>query len=233
MRLSSGFVSLLLALGLIGLFAWWGVFPFGGHSASEIDVDPPKPVPASSSPGAGTQSLPSQAPPAPTVVPPAPNDPQKPPLLANEKAEVERFAALREKAEEAPAKSKPVPKLLYRVEVRDAGTLVAGGMVITLAGISARTAEAQCADKNGKSWPCGAAARTALARLIQTRAVSCLQPPGDKKEFAARCSVGGTDLSSWLVEQGWAEPRHEAEASLLKAAEAARQNHLGLWRAAE
>src|SRR6185437_12956990 len=76
--------------------------------------------------------------------------------------------------------------------VPDSGTLEAGDVVIKLNGIFARKAEDQCQDEKGKNWPCGAAAKAALRRLIRARAVVCdLPEPGEQKSFTARCAVGG------------------------------------------
>ncbi len=238
----SSFLTFLLGVGAMALFLWWALGWFGpdqagrSNPASEIAIAPPQSgSPATALPPASKPSARAteESGAAEIHAVPAPSEPQKPPLLANQRAEAERFAALREKAEEAPPKSTAEPKLYYRVEVRDAGTLVAGEFVIRLADVAAREADASCKDKAGKTWPCGAAARTALARRIHSRAVTCMQPPGEQKEFRARCKVGGTDLSEWLVRQGWAEPKQKTEVSLAKAAEAARQDRLGIWRAAE
>ena len=70
-------------------------------------------------------------------------------------------------------------------------------VIIKLDGIVARPTDAQCQDEKGKSWPCGAAAKTALRQLIRARAVVCdLPEPGEQKSFTARCAVSGTDLST-------------------------------------
>jgi endonuclease YncB( thermonuclease family) len=120
-------------------------------------------------------------------------------------------------------KPKPAKKTYYRVFVPDSGTLEAGDVVIKLNGIVASKADAQCQDEAGKSWPCGAAAKTALRQLIRARAVVCDLPgPGEHKSFTARCAVSGTDLSTWLVRQGWAKPNDLPEPALADAAEAAK-----------
>jgi endonuclease YncB( thermonuclease family) len=119
-------------------------------------------------------------------------------------------------------------KLYRRVTVRDGGTLQSGKIVIRLGGIAAREANATCKHKTGKTWRCGAAAKAALARLIRARAVTCTLPKsGEHNIFDARCSVGGTDLSAWMVRQGWAEAKDTALEEEAKQAEAER---LGLWR---
>ncbi|ODS00432.1 hypothetical protein AUC69_00750 [Methyloceanibacter superfactus] len=105
--------------------------------------------------------------------------------------------------------------------VRDGGTLESAGTVIVLEGIKARAANAQCKDKSGHTWACGARARLALTRLIHGRAVRCAVPvSGAPKSLTARCSVGGKDLSVWMVHQGWAEAAAPAEPKLAEAADA-------------
>src|SRR4029450_13783828 len=86
---------------------------------------------------------------------------------------------------EADIQPKPTKKTYYRVIVPDSGTLEAGDVVIKLNGIVASTADAQCQDEKGKSWPCGAAAKTALRQLIGARAVVCDLPErGGQKLFS-------------------------------------------------
>jgi endonuclease YncB( thermonuclease family) len=128
-------------------------------------------------------------------------------------------------------KPKPTKKTYYRVIVPDSGTLEAGDVVIKLNGILPSKTDAQCQDANGKSWPCGAAAKTALRQLIRARAVVCDLPgPGKQKSFTARCAVAGTDLSTWLVRQGWAKPSDLPEPALADAAEAAKSERIGVWQ---
>jgi endonuclease YncB( thermonuclease family) len=154
-------------------------------------------------------------------------------MLAAEKAEAERNAALQQKA------ATPLPretKRYFKVRVRDAGTLEAGllptdTVLITLEGIDAREADETCKKENGASWPCGAKGRAALIRFIRSRAVTCTLPQGgETKDFAARCSVVGQDLSIWLVRQGWATPQKGAKPDLAKALDAAKTERLGLWQ---
>ena len=105
-------------------------------------------------------------------------------MLAAEKAEAERNAALQQKA------ATPLPretKRYFKVRVRDAGTLEAGllptdTVVIRLEGIDAREADETCKKENGASWPCGAKARAALIRFIRSRAVTCTLPQGGEDQ---------------------------------------------------
>jgi endonuclease YncB( thermonuclease family) len=132
---------------------------------------------------------------------------------------------------EADIQPKPTKKIYYRVIVSDSGTLEAGDVVIKLNGIVGSKADSQCHDKQGKNWPCSAAAKTALRRLVRARAVVCdLPEPGEQKSFTARCAVSGTDLSTWMVRQGWAKPNDPPEPALADAAEAAKSERIGLWQ---
>jgi endonuclease YncB( thermonuclease family) len=126
---------------------------------------------------------------------------------------------------------KPTTKTYYRVTVSDSGTLEAGEVVIKLDGIVARPTDAQCQDKKGKSWPCGVAAKAALSRMVRARAVVCALPETiEQKSFTTRCAVSGTDLSTWMVRQGWAKPNDVPEPVLADAARAAKSERIGLWR---
>jgi endonuclease YncB( thermonuclease family) len=157
----------------------------------------------------------------------------KPHLLVREQAEKQRLAALQSK-DQADVQPEPQTKRYFRVKVRDGGTLVAGAILIRLDGIETREADARCVSKDGRSWPCGAKARVALTRLIRYRAITCPLPAsGEQPDFAARCTVGVTDLSMWMVRQGWAKPKTVAEPALADALEAAKKEQIGLWGGAE
>jgi endonuclease YncB( thermonuclease family) len=149
---------------------------------------------------------------------------------APEKAEGEEVAALQQ--DKAAPEASPTPtKLYYRVRVIDAGTIQSGPIVITLAGVVARDAKATCKDARGRAWRCGEAGRVALMRLIRTRAVSCALPQGgEQKAFTARCIVAGTDLSTWVVRQGWANAKAPPEKALADAEDAAKKDKAGIWR---
>jgi endonuclease YncB( thermonuclease family) len=191
-----------------------------GEETAAVETAPPK-LPDTASPPA-----------TPAVAPNARADP-KTHMLANEKAEAERSAALQRKvATPGPRET----KRYFKVKVLDAGTLEAGSptevVVIRLEGIDTHEADETCKTKSGKTWPCGAKARAALTLFIRSRAVTCSVPPGAvANDFAARCSVMDQDLSTWLVRRGWATPQGNSEAELAKALDAAKTEKLGLWQA--
>ncbi|HEY8277223.1 MAG TPA: thermonuclease family protein [Methyloceanibacter sp.] len=212
----------LAATGLLGI----GTPEPESPEALETQVQPAQNQPTSSLATREAPAAISTQSPAPAAI-----GEEKHRSLAHEEAETERLAALAKQHSNEPVA--PV-NLHYRVKVRDGGTLEDGGIVIRLAAIEAREADGRCTDKNGKDWACGSAARLALAKFIRYRAVSCGVPDGgEQSEYVARCTVGGVDLSVWMVRQGWAKPKPDADQGLADAADAAKVARLGIWRASE
>jgi len=237
MKILSLLFSLLLGAGVLLFFLQpWDKIEkmLGGASPREaaplestaaVEAAPPKPAEAAPPPVA-----PEVAPNAPPGT--AAADP-KAHMLASEKAEAERSAALQQKA------ATPAPretKRYFKVKVLDAGTLQAGppteAVVIRLEGIDTYEADETCKTKSGDTWPCGTKARAALTLFIRSRAVTCTVPQGAaSNDLAARCSVMDQDLSTWLVRRGWATPQRDSEVELAKALDAAKSEKLGLWQA--
>jgi endonuclease YncB( thermonuclease family) len=165
---------------------------------------------------------------------PSAETPKPAPVASDKPASPEHVAALKDSDKTGAVASPAATKRYDRVSVRDGGTLQAGKVVIRLSGIAARSADATCKDDRGKTWPCGAAAKAALTRLIRARAVTCALPKsGEHNIFDASCTVAGTDLSTWLVRQGWATPKEPNQPAFAEAAAAAKSKKLGLWHSAE
>jgi endonuclease YncB( thermonuclease family) len=243
MEQASRIVSILLAIA-VTILLWPVTIPLGfgevwwASQKAQSQPEPPSPkpeVPQPATPPAPPPQAEAQPPhpvPAQHAVEPAAGSP-KPAQPPKANAKAEHTAALNEKDKAGAPAPQTVTKLYYRVTVRNGGTLQSGGIVIRLSGIAARAADATCKGEHGKSWPCGAAAKAALTRLIRSRAVTCELPQSAQKDIAARCSVAGADLSTWMVRRGWAEPKDAKEPALAAAAEAAKQDRLGVWRGSE
>jgi endonuclease YncB( thermonuclease family) len=220
MSLASRIVTALLGLALI-LYYW----PFWGSHEVITPVEAP-PLSADArlftKPDAPDETTHAIQVPGPET--PAPETP------APAATDATQLAAL--KPEDTVAVKAPLkPQRFYRVVVRDGGTIEASGIVIALDGIEAKAADARCKDKTGRAWACGARSRVALMRLIRGRAVTCHVPiSGKQAPLKARCTVGGTDLSTWMVSQGWAEAAAPKEPALASAADAARKKKIGIWR---
>lgn len=232
MQTAAKLVAVILGVAVLWFFAWVGT---GSLGSSKTEPEPRR-APSQAAQNPQTASLAAPQVSAPAAIPPQPTPPvtiggDKHLRLARETAEAQRNAKLAKQHAIEPAS--PV-KLHYRVKVRDGGTLEDSGVVIRLAEIEAREADGRCTDKNGKDWACGSAARVALTKFIRFRAVSCGLPDDEKQtEYVARCTVGDVDLSAWMVRQGWAKPKPDADKVLADAAEAAKAARLGIWRSSE
>lgn len=141
-------------------------------------------------------------------------------------------------APDAPAP--PEPELYNLVIIESAALIDARTRRFRLAHVEAPAADERCTGSGGRTWPCGRRARTALRRLVQRRAIACdpltdegtpapNEPPPDGEPVVAQCSVGGTDLSRWLVENGWAEPTADAPEEWAALHAAARAEGRGLF----
>jgi endonuclease YncB( thermonuclease family) len=115
---------------------------------------------------------------------------------------------------------------VYHPIVVSAGMIKVRGRDIELAGVDAPDFDATCGE-GAAAWPCGRMARAALRQFIRGRAIECAVPPGaDEIPSVGSCSVGGENLSEWLVSKGWARPVGATYAALEAPA---RQARLGLW----
>jgi endonuclease YncB( thermonuclease family) len=129
-------------------------------------------------------------------------------------------------AEAKPAELKPVD--IARPVADSAGVLIIAGKKLQLAGITPTDPNRTCTGPNGKEWPCGTVARTALRAFLRSRAITCDLPDGDwQGTVTGNCRFVKTDLSEWLARNGWAEA--EAGSPLAAAADEARKNNRGIY----
>lgn len=103
----------------------------------------------------------------------------------------------------------------YKLPVVDsAGVIDVRSHKIHLDHIKPPSADLECTTASGVAWPCGRRARTAMRRLVRRRTIECLdeeiEQTDDGEVRIAVCTVGGLDMSRWLVEQGWAVPTDDA-----------------------
>ena len=131
----------------------------------------------------------------------------------------------------APDMAGRAPELrrFFRVVVRESGRLQADDTTIRLAGISGPERDRVCRHASGEPWPCGVRAAAALSSLIRTRAVDCEVRDRVGSEVLSSCRVGNTDLSAWLLRNGWAEASDGADPAYVRASSNARRDRLGLW----
>jgi endonuclease YncB( thermonuclease family) len=114
--------------------------------------------------------------------------------------------------------------------VIDGDTIEIHGQRIRLHGIDAPESSQPC-DLAGKPWRCGQAAANALAEHIGRRPVTC--EPRDRDRYGrlvAACSVGGANISAWMVTEGWAVAYRRYSQDFVADEATARAAKRGIWR---
>ena len=128
------------------------------------------------------------------------------------------------------------------VTVIDARTLRVGGITYRLYGIDAPDLDQTCTDRRGRTYPCGAIARTAMLDLAAGVRVACTPVAGAQpairaltgdKPIPARCRAGSFDIGGNMVHTGWALADPKTAPPHYRRIEArSRKSKHGLWRGA-
>jgi endonuclease YncB( thermonuclease family) len=115
-----------------------------------------------------------------------------------------------------------------QVRVEASGTIRADGHNIDVYGMELVRRNRICAAE-GARWACGQRAFIAIRGLLEGQSISCsfIAAAGSPK---AVCSVGDTDVTEWLLSQGWAElAEGVTDQSYIEAAASARRKKAGIW----
>jgi endonuclease YncB( thermonuclease family) len=138
--------------------------------------------------------------------------------------------------EPVPKRPPPPPrwKVFSPVTVQEAGLLGAGPRTIRLAGIVPPAGGRQCRPLAGgetAEMPCDRLATIALRKRIRAFGVECRVAAEDPADpVLAPCRIGKTDLSLWMIEQGWAEAAKRAPEGYAAAEKEARCARRGMWQ---
>ena len=115
-----------------------------------------------------------------------------------------------------------------RALVEAGGTIRADGHNLDLYGIQLVRRNRICAPE-GARWACGQRAFIAMRGLLEGQSISCsfIAAAGSPK---AVCRVGDTDVTQWLLSQGWAElAEGVTDETYAEAAASARRRKAGIW----
>ena len=118
-----------------------------------------------------------------------------------------------------------------RASVVDGDTIEIQGERIRLWGIDAPESSQLC-HRGHSAWRCGQEAALALADHIGQRNVSCVEKERDRYgRMVATCSVADSNLSEWLVRNGWALdwPRY-SNSEYTNVQELASADKVGIWQ---
>jgi endonuclease YncB( thermonuclease family) len=116
--------------------------------------------------------------------------------------------------------------------VVDGDTIVVDGERVRLEGIDAPEAGQTCTRAgSSEPWPCGAAAATALARLIGNGEVSCQRHGLDKYgRMLGVCFLGQQDINAWMVREGHAWAFVKYSTRYVSEEAEARARRAGVWQ---
>jgi endonuclease YncB( thermonuclease family) len=115
-----------------------------------------------------------------------------------------------------------------RARVETGGTIRADGHNLDLYGMEQVRRNRICAPE-GARWACGQRAFMAMRGLVEGQSISCnfIAAAGSPK---AVCWVGDTDVTEWLLSQGWAElAEGVTDETYAEAAASARRRKVGIW----
>lgn len=121
------------------------------------------------------------------------------------------------------------PPVQGRAQAMGADILRVGGTTVKLTGIEVPEREQRCGTQ-GRSWRCGAAAESALSRIVDGRSVSCTVGSPDETGFkTGRCTIGDKDVAGELVRLGHVFADGSILARYGSEEREARNAKLGLW----
>jgi len=122
------------------------------------------------------------------------------------------------------------PPVQGRAHAIGGDTLRVGGAIVRLANIEAPERDQRCGKAGARQWRCGAAAESALARLIDGRTVQCSIGGKDAAgRWLGTCTRGGKDINAEMVKQGHVFALGSVLPTYGSEERAARAGKLGLW----
>ena len=128
-----------------------------------------------------------------------------------------------------PSKAAENAVLSGNADIVDADTIRVSGIPVRLYGIDAPESRQTC-ERGGSSYACGKTATRVLAELIAGRPVQCeLLGKDNYGRSLGICSVGGTELNSAMVRQGWALAFEKYPGRYVGDQKRAEVAKLGLW----
>lgn len=131
-----------------------------------------------------------------------------------------------------PARTSAAANALIGVaRVVDGDTIDINDTRIRLEGIDAPEAGQTCKRKWVGSWSCGAAATTALAKLVAGKAIACESRGVDKYgRMLGVCFADGRDVNAQMVRGGHAWAFVKYSSTYVKEEAAAKAEGLGIWQ---
>lgn len=140
------------------------------------------------------------------------------------------FAEDNEEQNAAPA-MEDMPTIYGTARVVNADTLLIQGKYLKLFGVDAPEANQTCANKQGRSYPCGKEAALWLRNWVSNYEVDCRILKQDSKgNMIGTCALGEYDIGAALINAGWVVVTPDAYNIYGPYEEQAQINRRGLWQ---
>jgi endonuclease YncB( thermonuclease family) len=135
------------------------------------------------------------------------------------------------KDDRAPQANEPaIPGDLRTAMAQPDGTFLIGNEPVSLIGVVALPSDTLCMNGDGGKWACGLRAHVAIRQFLHAKELKCETLTSAKSGRVFRCYRDRTNVSQWLLEQGWALPdAQRSEDNLNSAADEARAQKRGIW----
>jgi endonuclease YncB( thermonuclease family) len=112
----------------------------------------------------------------------------------------------------------------------DDGTIEVNGKPIIPLGTRRLPGDALCERPPVGRWACGLRAHVALRNFVHGKRLNCEIVAERADGAVARCYREKTDLSEWILAEGWGlYDASSSEPALMKTAEDAKQKSRGIW----
>jgi endonuclease YncB( thermonuclease family) len=116
------------------------------------------------------------------------------------------------------------------VHVLPNGLLRSGATTIQLYGIALPDRRKLCSTASGTRWACGTLAFIALRNLVEKQTLACESNGMSDQNNIAVCRIGQTNVSAWLLQEGWAELSvGVSDKNYVDAAASGRAKSAGIW----
>jgi endonuclease YncB( thermonuclease family) len=118
-------------------------------------------------------------------------------------------------------------------QIVDADTVYIGQTKIRFNGVDSPETDQICLDAAGRTWTCGIEAWEQLRSFSRDREWSCELTGTDiYRRSLGSCTVGGENVSRWLVQNGWALAFRRYSMEYVLDEHLAREHQRGLWSGA-
>ncbi|MBY0530964.1 MAG: thermonuclease family protein [Xanthobacteraceae bacterium] len=128
------------------------------------------------------------------------------------------------------ANEPPIPGDRVTALLSEHGVVTTNGKALRFLGITTIANDTLCESEKGGRWACGLRAYVALRNLVHGKELKCEVLHVRSGQAISRCFRDRTNISDWMLAEGWAFYDDSAkDDALARFAEDAQKNARGIW----